>query len=85
MAPFTETIRRLSSTDGGVVLDLRSGQMFRVNQLGARVLDLMEHGDSPAQIALKLSVEFQVALTEVQTDVGEFVESLKLLGVITSL
>ena len=85
MAPFTEAIRRLSSTDGGVVFDLRSGRMFRVNQLGARVLDLMEHGDSPAQIALKLSVEFQVALTEVQTDVGEFVESLKLLGVITSL
>jgi len=85
MVPFTETIRTLSSTDGGVVLDLRSGQMFRVNQLGARVLDLLVHGDSPAQIALKLSVEFQVALTEVQTDVDEFVESLKLLGVIPSL
>jgi len=85
MVPFAETIRRLSSADGGVVLDLRSGRMFRVNQLGARVLDLLEHGDSPAQIAEKLSVEFQVALTEVQTDVGEFVESLKLLGVIASL
>lgn len=82
MAPFPDTIRRLSSSDGGVVLDVRRGAIFRVNPLGARVLDLLEQGDSPAQIAEKLSTEFQVALSEVQADVGEFVELLKARGVI---
>ena len=63
------------------MLDLRRGAMFRVNPLGARVLDLLDEGNTPAQIAEKLSTEFAVALSDVQTDVNEFVESLKAHGV----
>jgi len=77
MAQIPDTIRRLSSSDGGVLLDLRRGMMFRVNPLGARVLDLLEQGDSPEQIAEKFSAEFQVPLEEVQADVREFVDALK--------
>lgn len=67
------------------MLDLRRGAMFRVNPLGARVLDLLDEGNTPAQIAEKLSREFAVALSEVQTDVNEFLESLKVHGVLNSL
>jgi hypothetical protein len=84
MTLFPETIRRVANADGGVVLDLRRGAMFRVNPLGARVLDLLDEGNSPAQIAAKLSAEFTVALSEVQADVTEFVESLKAHGVLNS-
>lgn len=84
MTPFPDTIRRVANADGGVVLDLRRGAMFRVNPLGARVLDLLDEGNSPTQIAEKLSTEFTVALSEVQTDVNEFVESLKAHGVLDS-
>jgi len=84
MTPFPDTIRRVTNADGGVVLDLRRGAMFRVNPLGARVLDLLDEGSSPAQIAEKLSTEFAVALSEVQTGVTEFVESLKAHGVLGS-
>ena len=66
------------------MLDLRRGAMFRVNPVGARVLDLLDQGNSPSQIAEKLSSEFAVALSEVQTDVAEFVESLKAHGVLGS-
>lgn len=66
------------------MLDLRRGAMFRVNPLGARVLDLLDEGNSPTQIAEKLSTEFGVPLSEVQTDVTEFVESLKAHGVLDS-
>ena len=66
------------------MLDVRRGTMFRVNPLGARVLDLLDEGNSPAQIAEKLSAEFAVALSEVQADVTEFVESLKAHGVLSS-
>ena len=82
MGPFADNIRRLSSADGGAVLDLRRGILFRVNPLGARVMDLLGQGDSPERIAEKLSVEFQVALSEVQSDVGDFIGSLKAHGVI---
>jgi hypothetical protein len=84
MTLFPETIRRVANADGGVVLDVRRGTMFRVNPLGARVLDLLDEGNSPAQIAEKLSAEFAVALSEVQADVTEFVESLKAHGVLSS-
>jgi hypothetical protein len=84
MTPFPESIRRVANADGGVVLDLRRGAMFRVNPAGARVLDLLDEGDSATQIADKLSAEFNVALHEVLADVEEFIESLKLRGVVGS-
>jgi len=84
MTSFPDTIRRVADADGGVVLDLRRGAMFRVNPLGARVLDLLDEGSSPAQIAANLSTEFAVPLSEVDTDVTEFVESLKAHGVLAS-
>lgn len=82
MAQFPNTIRRLSNSDGGVLLDLRRGVMFRLNSLGARVLDLLEQGNSPAQIAETFSAEFQVPLEEVQADVREFVDALKVRRVL---
>ena len=63
-------------------MDLRRGTMFRVNPLGAKVLDLLDLGYSPTEIAEILSAEFNVALNEVQADVGEFIESLKIHGVL---
>jgi hypothetical protein len=84
MTPFPDTIRRVANADGGVVLDLRHGKMFRVNLLGAKVLDLLEQGDSPTQIAEKLSTEFGIAPSEVEADVREFIESLKTHGVLVA-
>jgi hypothetical protein len=84
MTPFPDSIRRVANADGGAVLDLRRGAIFRVNPVGARVLDLLEQGDSTGRIAEKLSAEFEVALSTVQADVAEFVESLKARGVFDS-
>lgn len=64
------------------MLDLRRGILLRVNPLGARVMDLLDQGDSPERISEKLSAEFQVALSEVQSDVADFIGSLKAHGVI---
>lgn len=82
MTPFPDSIRRIANVDGGVVLDLHRGAMFRVNPLGAKVMDLIERGDSPTQIAEKLSAEFNVPLTTVRADVEEFIKSLKIHGVL---
>jgi hypothetical protein len=85
MAQFPDTIRRLSSSDGGALLDLRRGVIYRLNPLGARVLDLLEQGDSPALIAEKFSAEFQIPLDQVAADVKEFVDSLKVRRVLDAL
>ena len=84
MTPLPDSIRRVANVDGGVVLDLRHGAMFRVNRVGARVLDLLDQGDSATQIAEKLSSEFNVALDDVHADVEEFIEALKIRGVVCS-
>ena len=82
MTLFPDSIRRVANADGGVVMDLRRGTMFRVNPLGAKVLDLIDMGNSPTEIAEKLSAEFNVPLNDVHADVEEFIESLKIHGVL---
>lgn len=82
MKPFPNDIRRVSSADGGVVLDLRRGAMFRVNPLGSRVLDLLDGGKSPRQIAEQISAEFGITLGRAQADIAEFFTSLENYGVL---
>lgn len=82
MAPLAKNIRRVSSADGGIVLDVRRGTMFRINPLGARVLDLLDQGESCPRIATLVSAEFGVALDVVQADVNEFLDSLERHGVL---
>jgi hypothetical protein len=81
MTPLANNIRRVSSTDGGIVLDVRRGTIFRLNPLGARVLDLLDQGEPLPRITDLLSAEFDVALAVVQSDVNEFLNSLELHGV----
>ncbi len=82
MTPIANNIRRVSNTDGGIVLDVRRGTMFRLNPLGSRVLDLLELGESLPRIAGLISAECGVALDVVQADVKEFLDSLELHGVL---
>jgi hypothetical protein len=84
MTLLGDSIRRVSGTDGGVVLDLRRGTMFRLNPMGSQILDLLEQGESLPSIANRIRAEFGVALEMVQADVQEFLESLELHGVLDS-
>ena len=78
-------VRRVSSSDGAIVLHVRRGTMFRVNLMGSKILDLLEQGVSPAEIAERISAEFNVSLEVVQNDLGPFLQSLRTHGVIDSL
>jgi hypothetical protein len=82
MKPLANSIRRTSSADGGIVLDLRRGTMFRVNALGSRILDLLDRGEALPRIAEQISAECGVGLDVVQADVNEFLVSLELHGVL---
>lgn len=63
-------------------MDLQRGTLFRLNPLGARILDLLDQGDSAGRIAERLSAEFKVALDVVQADLAEFIDSLHAHGVL---
>jgi len=78
-------IRRVSSSDGAIVLHVRRGTMFRVNPMGSKILDLLEQGFGAPKIAEQISKEFGVPLEIVQNDLQAFIQSLLAHGVIESL
>jgi Coenzyme PQQ synthesis protein D (PqqD) len=82
MTPLARSIRRVSDTDGSILLDLRRGTMFRLNPLGSQILDRLERGESLPDIAEQISAEFAIGLDVVQADVKEFLGSLGLHGVL---
>jgi hypothetical protein len=84
MALPANDLRRVSSPDGSIVLNVRRGTMFRVNPMGTRILDLLEQGVCPTKIAEQIGGEFEVPLEIVRNDLRIFLQSLRAYGVIES-
>lgn len=76
MLRLSDTIRQTTTPDGEILLDVHHGQMFCLNVIGAKILELMQQGYDQAQIALEISKTYGVAIETVRADVGEFIESL---------
>jgi len=75
-----ETVR--SSQDGEIVLDIRLGQMFRLNLAGSRILGLLKSGCDESDIVDDLSREFDIRRDLAEADVREFILLLKQHGLI---
>jgi hypothetical protein len=74
---ITEGVRRTQNQDGGVVLDILHGQMFRLNPVGSRILALLEVGNDEPRIVEQISRDFSMTLEIVKADVREFLEALE--------
>ena len=59
------------------MLDIHQGQMFNLNPVGSRILELLESGSTEAEIVETISREFSVSQDMVKNDVREFIGSLK--------
>jgi len=77
MFKLSDTIRRTQTPDGGVLLDIHHGQMFSLNIVGAKILELLAQGYDQPRIADEISREFQVSQEIVRAHVGEFIETLE--------
>lgn len=77
MHKVSDSIRSTHGQDGAIVLDIRQGQMFNLNLVGSRILELVECGSSEEQIADAISREFSADIETVRTDVAEFLGELK--------
>lgn len=73
----TDGVRSTQNQDGGIVLDIRHGQMFRLNPVGSRILVLLEAGNDEPRIVEEISRDFNIATEIVKADVREFVEVLE--------
>ena len=77
MFRISSSIRSTHGQDGAIVLDVAQGQMFNLNLVGSKILELLEKGSDEAQIILAISQEFHADQEVVAPDVRDFLESLK--------
>jgi hypothetical protein len=71
------TVRSTHNQDGAIVLDVRQGQMFNVNSVGSRILELLKMGSTESVIIDQISREFGVCRALAEKDMWEFLQNLK--------
>jgi hypothetical protein len=76
MFRISETIRRADTPDGGILLDVHHGEMFCLNVVGAKILELMQHGYDESRMADEISTAYGVNKDSARADIGEFIEIL---------
>lgn len=74
---LSEHVRLSHSQDGAVVLDILHGQMFRLNVVGSRMLELVKEGLTEAHIADVISRDTGAPREIVAADLREFLEHLE--------
>lgn len=77
MFRISDTIRRTQTVDGGILLDVHHGQMFSLNIVGAKILELMQRGYDESRIADEISHDYGASREVVRADVIEFIEALQ--------
>jgi hypothetical protein len=77
MFKVSDTIRRTQTLDGGILLDVHHGQMFCLNIVGAKILELMQRGYDESHIADEISRSYGVNKEVVRVDVHDFIEHLQ--------
>jgi len=82
MCGIAKSVRSVHGVDGGVLLDWKRGQMFYVNPIGSRILNLLNVGFDEAEMADAISEEYGADPALVREHVHSFLEQLRQHGVI---
>jgi len=77
MYRVSNTVRSTHNHDGAIVLDIRQGQMFNLNFVGSRILELLKSGSTESAIVDQITCEFGISRDLAEKDVREFLENLK--------
>ena len=77
MVQLSDSVRSTHSTDGAVILDVRRGQIFRLNLTGSRILQLLRSGAEEAEIVRTLAREFSVDPATAESDTDAFLTELR--------
>jgi hypothetical protein len=77
MYRVSDTVRSTHGQDGAIVLDIRQGQMFNLNFVGSRILELLKEGSAQAEIVDEIVREFGVSRHLAENDVDAFLQTLR--------
>jgi hypothetical protein len=72
-----EGVRSTHDRDGSVVLDIHHGQMFTLNLVGSKILEMLKRGCPETQMVEDISRKFGIRRDIVERDVREFLECLE--------
>ena len=70
-------LETLSRLDGAIVLDIDHGQMFRLNPVGALILESLGKGCAETEIAQKIGRQYNISEERASADIRAFLESLE--------
>ena len=76
MYRVADDIRSTHGQDGAIVLDIRQGQMFNLNLVGSRILELLKRGTSESAIADEIVREFGISRHLAKSDLQTFLDTL---------
>ncbi len=74
---LSEHVRSTHNQEGAVVLDILHGEMFRLNLVASRMLQLLEQGGTESEITERVSQEFGVDRQIVASHCSEFLAHLE--------
>jgi hypothetical protein len=75
-------LRVSTHSDGAVILDIREGQVFSTNKVGARILAFVAENTTLKEIADRIAAEFDTPQDRVRTDLSTFIDSLRGRGLV---
>jgi hypothetical protein len=70
-------VRSTRNEDGGIVLDLDHGQMFRLNPVAALILESLGKGCTQSEIAQEIARQYNISEETASADIREFLKSLE--------
>lgn len=82
MPTLRDRFRSVDTTDGGIVLDVDNGRMFRLNPTGMRMLALLQQEVPTERVAERISRECGVDVEIVRADLRDFSELLAERGLL---
>jgi coenzyme PQQ synthesis protein D (PqqD) len=82
MMRLSQNARRVTNSDGGVLLDLHHGKVFQMNGMGATVVELLANGSTEDRISVEISRRCGVDIAHVSADIHTFLASLKHFGLL---
>ena len=79
-----DSVRETINQDGAVLLDIKQGLCFSMNPVGSRIWEMTKKEYSLEQIASALESEFQVPRSQIEEDIGAFIDELRKRNLIQS-
>jgi len=77
-------VRSTRNEDGGIVLDVNRGKVFRLNGIGALIFERLREQRDETDIVKEVSHEFRIPCRVVRVDVLEFFKSLEQQGLVVA-